>query len=391
MLPLPNQMAATKTMRAIFEAQGGAQALLDVEAGLARANAALGLIGPAAADAISAACDASTLDCEALAAAGAHAGTIVIPLVAWLRARVPDHAQAVHRAGTSQDIIDTALVLQLRHGLSLLEADAAAIGAALVALARRHATTPILARTLLQPALPSTMGWKAASWLALITDMRAALRRAAADALTLQCGGAAGTRDGLGADAARFIAAFAAALALPPGDLPWHTRRAPLARLGCALAAGLGSLGKIATDISLLMQPEIGELAEPSAPGRGGSSAMAHKHNPTLSIIVRAAALRAPHLAATLLSAIPQEHERAAGAWQGEQAVWPELMLTASGAFAALREALTGLTLDKAAMTRHLALIPATAPAPAIPAMIDFACAQHEAMENQPPWTISKP
>ncbi len=378
MLPLPAQMAASQPMRLIFDANGGAQALLDVEAGLARANAAIGAISPDAAAAIIAACDANgpalNLDHAALAEAGAHAGTIVIPLVAWLRAQVPDHAQAVHRAGTSQDIIDTALVLQLRQGLVLLDHDADAMITSLTDLARTHAATPMIARTLLQPALPTTFGLKAAQYLAMLHDIRHALRHAADHALLLQYGGAAGTRDGLGADTARFITAFAASLDLPASKLPWHTNRAPLARLGCAIAAALGSLGKIATDIVLLMQAEIAEAREPTAPGRGGSSAMAHKHNPTLSIIVRAAALRAPHLAATLLSAIPQEHERAAGAWQAEQSVWPDLMLTASGAFAAMRDSLAGLIIDPEAMARNLALAPTTAPSPAIPSMIDAAC-----------------
>ncbi len=384
MLPLPNQMASTKPMRAIFAARGGAQALLDVEAALARANAALGMISAEAADAICAACHARTLDCAALAQAGAHAGTIVIPLVAWLRSQVPDHAEAVHRAGTSQDIIDTALVLQIHRGLSLLDDDAAAMASSLAQLARTYATTPMLARTLLQPALPSTFGLKAAHYLTMIDDLRGALRAAATDALTIQYGGAAGTLDGVSTNAPAFIAAFATALGLPAPALSWHTRRAPLARLGCAIAAGLGSLGKIATDMILMMQAEVAELAEPAAAGRGGSSAMAHKRNPTLSILVRAASLRAPHLAATLLSAIPQAHERAAGEWQAEQAVWPDLMLTASGAFAAMRETLAGLVIDPAAMARNLAFAPGAVVSAVIPALIERACAQHDTCSDEP-------
>ncbi|OZB41233.1 MAG: hypothetical protein B7X48_00840 [Acidiphilium sp. 34-60-192] len=370
MLPLPNQMASTKPMRAIFAARGGAQALLDVEAALARANAALGMISAEAADAICAACHARTLDCAALAQAGAHAGTIVIPLVAWLRSQVPDHAEAVHRAGTSQDIIDTALVLQIHRGLSLLDDDAAAMASSLAQLARTYATTPMLARTLLQPALPSTFGLKAAHYLTMIDDLRGALRAAATEALTIQYGGAAGTLDGVSTNAPAFIAAFATALGLPAPALSWHTRRAPLARLGCAIAAGLGSLGKIATDMILMMQAEVAELAEPAAAGRGG--------------LVRAASLRAPHLAATLLSAIPQAHERAAGEWQAEQAVWPDLMLTASGAFAAMRETLAGLVIDPAAMARNLAFAPGVVVSAVIPALIERACAQHDTCSDEP-------
>ncbi|HET9148597.1 MAG TPA: 3-carboxy-cis,cis-muconate cycloisomerase [Acetobacteraceae bacterium] len=378
MISLAEAMAASPAMAAAFDARAGAQAMLDAEAALARAQARLGLIPAEAAEAITRACNAAPPDSDALAREGALAGTIVIPLVAWLRGKVPEHAHFVHRGGTSQDIIDTGLILQLRRGLSLLDADLAAMADAAARLARDHARTPMLARTLMQPALPTTFGLKAAYWLAALDDARMALREAAEPAIRLQCGGAAGTLDGFGEDAARVSEVFAAELGLPLPVLPWHTSRAPLARLACAIAAATGAAGKIATDIMLMMQGETGEAAEPAAPGRGGSSAMAHKRNPTLSIAVRAAALRAPHLAAALLAAIPQEHERAAGAWQAEQAVWPELMLAAGGAFAALREALEGLSVDAAAMARHLSLAPDIPAAPAIPMLIARTLAAHE-------------
>ncbi|MCF3948082.1 3-carboxy-cis,cis-muconate cycloisomerase [Acidiphilium iwatense] len=377
-LSLPETMASTPAMRAIFDARGAAQAMLDVEAALARANAAIGAISTAAAAAIAKACDATTIDLDALARDGASAGTVVIPLVAWLRAQVPDHADAVHRGGTSQDVVDTALVLQLRRGLELLDADIAAMADAAARLTRDHAATPMIARTLLQPALPTTFGLKAANWLVALDDARLALRDAQHPALTLQFGTAAGTLDGFGTNAQHATETLAAALDLPVPPLPWHTRRAPLARLGCTIAAAIGGFGKIATDSLLLMQAEIAEVHEPVTPGRGGSSAMAHKRNPTLSIAVRAASLRAPHLAATLLAAIPQEHERAAGAWQAEQSVWPDLMLTASGAFAALREALDGLTVDADAMARNLRHAPAIPASAAIPALIAQALDHHD-------------
>lgn len=365
-------------MRAIFGGRGGVQAMLDVEAALARANAAIGAIPCAAAEAIAKACDAGSIDLDCLAHDGANAGTVVIPLMVWLRARVPDHAGAIHRGSTSQDVIDTALVLQLRSGLALLDADAAAMADAAAAITDVHAETPMLARTLLQPALPTTFGLKVAQWLAAIDDLRESLDTAAKSGLILQCGGAAGTLDGFGAEAHRFIAAFSAALDLPAGLLPWHTRRAPLVRLGCAIAAAIGTIGKIATDIALMMQAELAELSEPAAPGRGGSSVMAHKRNPTLSVVVRAAALRAPHLAATLLAAIPQEHERAAGAWQAEQSVWPELMLAASGAFAAMRETFAGLIVEVDAMARNLHHAPVAAPSVAVAHLIEAARSHHD-------------
>ena len=379
-MSLPQAMAATPAMRAIFSAGGGIRSMLAVEAALAAANAAIGAVSPTAAAAIVAACEGEGPDPAALAAEGAHAGTVVPPLVAWLKRAVPDHAGSVHRGGTTQDIVDTALVLQLRDGLALLDADLIRAADAAVRLAETHEATPMLARTLLQPALPMTFGLKAAQWLAAIDDARVGLRDAAAGALALQFGGAAGTLDGFGAAAARAADALGDALDLPVPPLPWHTGRAPLARLAAAIAAAIGAAGKIATDTALMMQAEIAELSEPAAAGRGVSSAMAHKRNPTLSIAIRAAALRAPHLAATLLAAIPQEHERAAGGFQAEQAVWPELMLAASGAVAALADLLAGLDIDAHAMARNLALAPNAAPSPAIRPMIGRALARHASL-----------
>ena len=371
-------MAATPEMQAIFDARAGAQAMLDVEAALARANAAAGAITVEAAEAIGNACDAGLMDLDALIRDGVVAGTVVIPLVAWLKACIPGHAADVHHGGTSQDIIDTGLILQLRRGLWCLDKELTVMANSTERLVRDHVGTPMLARTLMQPALPTSFGLKAAHWLTALDEARTALHEAARAALVLQYGGAAGTLDAFGEDAIRISEILAAELGLPLPTLPWHTRRAPLARLGCAVAATTGTLGKIATDIALMMQAEIAEAAEPAAPGRGGSSAMAHKRNPTLSITVRAAALRAPHLAATLLAAIPQEHERAAGAWQAEPAVWSDLMLTASGAFAALREMLDGLTINAQAMVYNLRLAPNKPASAAIPLLIARALAAHD-------------
>jgi 3-carboxy-cis,cis-muconate cycloisomerase len=200
--------------------------------------------------------------------------------------------------------------------------------------------------------------------------------------LRLQCGGAAGTLDVPGEQASAFLQAFGAALSLPVPVLPWHTSRAPLARLAAAIAGAAGVTGKIGTDIALLMQPEIGEAAEPAAPGRGGSSAMAHKRNPTLSIAARAAAIRMPGYVATLLAAQDQEHERAAGAWQAEAATWPALMLCASGGIAAMAQALQGLEVNAPRMAETLSLLPHAQLSPAIPAMIAKTLADHQAFES---------
>jgi 3-carboxy-cis,cis-muconate cycloisomerase len=379
-MSLAESMASTPAMRAVFSAHASVQALLDVEAALASAGAATGFLSPEAAEAIAAAAKADTIDIDALAADGALAGTVVIPLVKWLRAAVPTHAKAVHIGGTSQDIIDTALVLQLQNGVALLQADLAVMADAAAGLAETYAATPMLGRTLLQAAMPTTFGLKAANWLVAINDSRRAIHHAAHEAMVLQCGGAAGTLDALGSQALPFLEAFGAALKLPVPPLPWHTRRAPLARLAASIAGAVGVAGKIGTDIALMMQSEIAELAEPAAPGRGGSSAMAHKRNPTLSIAARAAAARLPGYVATLLAAQDQEHERAAGAWQAEAATWPALMLAASGGLAAMAEALSGLQIFPARMSSNLALVEHSDIPEAVALLIERALRDHRSL-----------
>jgi 3-carboxy-cis,cis-muconate cycloisomerase len=381
-MSLAEQMASTAAMRAVFSARATVQAMLDVEAALAQAGAAIKLLPADAATAIAANCDAGAIDIDRLAADGALAGSIVIPLVKYLKEAVPGYAAFVHIGGTSQDIIDTGLVLQLRAGILHLQADLGNIANAAADLARIYATTKMIGRTLLQAALPTSFGLKAAMWLAAVTDSRRAIAQAAPAALRLQCGGAAGTLDGPGAQATAFLQAFGAALSLPVPALPWHTSRAPLARLAAAIAGAAGVTGKIGTDIALLMQSEIGEVAEPAAPGRGGSSAMAHKRNPALSVAARAAALRMPGYAATLLAAQDQEHERAAGAWQAEAATWPALMLCASGGIAAIAEALPGLEVFSQRMAHNLSRLPDAQLSPAIPGLIAQAVADHQAFES---------
>ncbi len=353
---LTELLSSTEAMQRVFCARASVQAMLDVEAALARAGAAVGLIPGGAADAIAGACVAGDINIAQLVEDGAVAGTVVIPLVKWLKLAVPDAAGFVHVGGTSQDIIDTAMVLQIKAGVALLQNDLAKMADAVAALAGKYAGTKMLGRTLLQPAMPVTFGLKAANWLVAISDSGQAVRHAAKEALLLQCGGAAGTLDALGERALGFMEAFGEALKLPVAVTPWHTRRAPLARLGAAIAGAVGVAGKIGTDIALMMQPEIGEVTEEQAPGRGSSSAMAHKRNPTLSIAARAAAVRMPGFAAMLLGAQDQEHERAAGGWQAEAATWSQLMLCASGGIVAMAEALPGLVVNEDAMARNLAL-----------------------------------
>jgi 3-carboxy-cis,cis-muconate cycloisomerase len=371
------QVASTAAMRAVFAPRASVQAMLDVEAALARAGAAAGFLSEDAAGAIAGACDAQGIDIEQLVLDAARAGTPVIPLVKWLREKVPGHEKSVHIGGTSQDVIDTGLVLQIQAGVSLLLADLAMMAEGAAALARAHKDTKMLARTLLQAAMPTIFGLKAAMWLNAVQDARMFLAEAAYDAMKVQCGGAAGTRDALGGQERVFVEAFAAALKLPAA-LPWQTSRGPLVRLASAIGVAVGVAGKIGTDIALMMQSEIAEVAEPAAPGRGGSSAMAHKRNPTLSIAARAAAVRVPGLVATLLAAQDQELERAAGAWQAEAAVWPALMLAASGGLAPMAEALGGLEAFPRAMEKNLASVSDSAIPEAVAGMIKTSLEDYE-------------
>jgi len=382
MTSLFESIASTPAMREIFSPRATVQSLLDVESALATAGAATNLIENDAARSITAACSAAAINIDQLATDAALAGTIVIPLVKWLKSTVPDYANAVHIGGTSQDIIDTGLILQLRAAITLLHADLAAMANAAAHLAETHATTPMLGRTLLQAAMPTTFGLKAANWLLAINDSRRAISHAACEAIRLQCGGAAGTLDALGDQAIPFLYAFGAALNLPVPPLPWHTSRAPLIRLATAIAAAVGVAGKIGTDIVLMMQSEIAEVSEPAAPGRGGSSAMAHKRNPTLSIAARAAATRMPGFIATLLACQNQEHERAAGAWQAEAATWPSLMLAASLGLAAMAEALPGVRIFPDRMASNLAILPHSDISSAVPLLIARALADHKTMET---------
>jgi 3-carboxy-cis,cis-muconate cycloisomerase len=333
--------ASTPEMLAVFGDEALLRGALAFERELARAGAITGFLTEDEATAIANACKKPP-EVETLARAAAHAGTLAIPLVVELRNRlasVPSAAAKVHFGATSQDVADTALMLQANAGLELICRDADILLTTLAALAERYADQPMLGRTLLQPARPITFGLKVAGWLlSLDTSLRRLLSEAN-DALLLQLGGAAGTLDQFGEEAPRVIAQMATALGLSPPIAPWHARRENIAGLGGALAILTGALGKMALDIALLSQSEIAEMFEPQIPGRGGSSAMAHKRNPTACQIARSAALHAPHLAAALFSALPQEHERGLGGWQIEGAVLSDLFCVTHGALSAMRNA----------------------------------------------------
>jgi 3-carboxy-cis,cis-muconate cycloisomerase len=353
-----DSLLSTPAMIAAFDDAAIVGAMLRFEAALAAAQAAEGVIPRAAGDHIGAACDAARFDLPALIAAGRRAGTLAIPLVKELTRQVAaDDAAAavhVHWGSTSQDVQDTAMVLVTREALGLLDAGLDALCGRLFALTESHLPTPVLARTLLQPAQVTSFGYKAAGWLAPLARARVRLRAAAADAVQLQLGGAVGTLAVMGEAGPAVVARMADALGLKTPAMAWHTQRDEWVRLGMEVAILAGSLGKLAADLALMAQGEVGELAEPAGDGRGGSSAMPHKRNPVSSMIALAAATRVPQQAATLLAAMGQQHERGLGNWQAELAEWPALFLSAHGALQALDDAIAGLQVDTVRMRANI-------------------------------------
>ncbi|MEV1328030.1 3-carboxy-cis,cis-muconate cycloisomerase [Micromonospora costi] len=318
------------------------QAMLDVEAALARAGADHGLLPATAAEEIVGQCRAERYDPTALGRAADAAGNPVVPLVRELTARVAESARPyVHHGATSQDVLDTALVLvAVRAGAPLLRHVAAAADAA-AALAEDHRGTPQLARTLGQQAAPTTFGLTAAQWLLGLAQARARLEQACA-ALPAQLGGAVGTLAALGPAGPAVAERLAAHLGLAAPPLPWHTRRQPLLDLAAALGGLVAAAGTVAVDVGLLAQTEVGEVAEGGV-GRGGSSAMPHKRNPVDAVLVTAAARRGPGLVATLFTAAVQEHQRATGGWHAEWEPLLDLLHLAGGASARCARMLAGL------------------------------------------------
>jgi 3-carboxy-cis,cis-muconate cycloisomerase len=332
--------------------------MLRFEAALAAAQARHGVIPAAAAARIAACCRAERYDSAAIVDAARRAGSLAIPLVKQLTQAVeridPAAAGFVHWGATSQDVIDTAAALATQRALALVDRDLERLIRALDALAERHADTPLLARTLLQPAQVISFGLKVTGWLAPLVRSRIHLRASAARALALQLGGAVGTLSALGARAPQVAASMAAELGLALPAAPWHTQRDEWLRLGLEVALLAGNLGKLATDLALLAQAEVGEVAEPAGRGRGGSSTMPHKRNPVAALAALAASVRAPQRAAALLAAMNQQHERGLGNWQAELAEWPALMASAHGALAALAGAVEGLQVDAARMRANI-------------------------------------
>jgi 3-carboxy-cis,cis-muconate cycloisomerase len=339
----------------VQEAVAGAaweRAMLDVEAALAAAEAAEGVIPDAAAAAIRAA----SPDLRGLAVAARAAGNPVVPLVKALRAAGGDDAARwVHFGATSQDVLDSAAMLVARRALGPVLAELDAVVDDCARLAREHRGTLMAGRTLLQQALPVTFGLKAAGWLAGVAGARARLRELR-EALPVQLGGASGTLASLGERGAAVLDRFAARLELATPALPWHGDRRPVAELGAALAIAAGAVEKVALDVVLLAQTEVGEVAEASGDGRGGSSTMPHKRNPVGAVRARAAARSVRAAAGVLLEAMAGEHERAAGAWHSEWTALSDVLAGTGGAAWALHEGLAGLTVDPERMRANLDL-----------------------------------
>jgi 3-carboxy-cis,cis-muconate cycloisomerase len=357
---LLDALFTTGKMRAIFSDHGRLQAMLDFEAALARGEAQAGAIPQGAAAAIAAQCRAERFDLDALAAQAAQSGNTAIPLVKALTALVAaqdaEAARFVHWGATSQDAMDTGLVLQLRDALTEIDADLARLASALAALAKEHAATPLAGRTWLQQGPPVTLGLKAAGFLSAVERHRARLAELRGRALVLQLGGAVGTLAALGPRGMEVAAAVAQDLRLALPDLPWHGQRDRVAEVATALGLVVGTLGKLARDVSLLMQTEVGEAAEPSMPGRGGSSTMPHKRNPVGSAVMLAAATRVPALVSVMLASMVQEHERGLGGWHAEWETLPEICALAAGALAQAVVVVEGLHVDAARMAQNLDL-----------------------------------
>jgi 3-carboxy-cis,cis-muconate cycloisomerase len=351
---LVNALGSAAATAEAFSDTSTLRHMLHFESALAQAAAGAGLIPKKFAPIIAQACDPALYDAMALAEAARRTATLTVPVVKALTAEVAkrDAAAAayVHWGATSQDVIDTAMVLQLGEALPPLLRSLEGIVAAFAKLAKKHRTTPTLGRTLLQPATPLALGQKIAGWASDIDRARRRLAASFAETQIVQFGGASGSLSALGVKAPRVMTLLAKQLklALPPA--PWFTQRVRVAAVAQDMALVVGALGKAARDISLLMQVEVGEASEPGGPGRGGSSTMPHKRNPVGAALVLAAAHRAPVLGAGL----PQEHERALGGWQAEWPALAALCETLGSAVEAMAEVAPGLVIDAGALQANM-------------------------------------
>jgi 3-carboxy-cis,cis-muconate cycloisomerase len=368
----------TPEMAAIFSAESRVQRMLDFEAALARAEALAGVIPADAADAIAAKCNAELVDISRLEEEGAAAGTNAIPLVRTLTELVDESARGfVHWGTTSQDVVDTALMLQVRDAVDVLVDELSAVGSACLSLAERHRRTPMAGRTLLQQASPITFGLKAAHWLALTTRQIQRLKEVRDTSIVVQLGGAVGTLAALGGSGTAVADNLAEELGLPLPDLPWHTDRDRVAELAAAAGIVAGSMAKIATDVALLTQTEVGEAAEGAS--SGGSSTMPQKRNPVDAIMAVAAARLALGAVPVVFNALVQEHERSVGGWQSEWSAVPDVLSFTAGAVARVRSLLANIEVDTERMRANLDLTGGQIAAEALTMALAPRMGRHEA------------
>ena len=355
---LTDGLFSTEGMRSIFSDRNTIQRMLDVEAALARALAVEDVIPQSAVAAIASSCRADLMDLDALAKSVSSAGNLAIPLAKQLTAVVTgtdaDAARYVHWGATSQDVIDSGRVLQLRDAIDLITTDLAELADTLASLAHQHRATIMMGRTWMQHAQPTTLGLKIAGWLDAIMRHQDRLQALRTRVCVLQFGGAAGTLASLGDSGLTVATALAKDLSLALPALPWHTHRDRMGEVATTFGLLTGTLGKIARDIALHAQTEIAELAEPLVQGRGGSSTMPHKRNPVACSAVLACAMRVPALVSTMLTAMVQEQERALGGWQAEWETLPEIASLTSAALNQLREVTSGLSVDAARMRSNI-------------------------------------
>ena len=346
---------AAQAVRATFSDRMLLIQMLRFELALAQAEAEVGVIPASAPSEICRACDGRDYDLEAIGYEAELAGNIAIPLVKALTAKVAEEARGyVHWGATSQDVIDTAFMLCARHALHIIRGDLKETMAALAGLVEAHRGTLMAGRTLLQQALPITFAYKAAMWLSGLTGAAVRLREAEERAVALQFGGAAGTLAAFGTQGLAVRHALAKRLGLQEAPVTWHAERGRVLEIAHALAALSGACAKPASDIALMMQSEVGEVFEPAAPGKGGSSTMPHKRNPVGAIAIRANHRRIAGFTATIVMSLEGEHERSAGSWAAEWETLRDLFCLAAGSLERLREMLQGLEVDPVRMRDNL-------------------------------------
>jgi 3-carboxy-cis,cis-muconate cycloisomerase len=344
-------------MRALFSDVTQLQLMLDVESALARAEAKLGLVPQQVAEAISKAAHVENLRIERIAGGTRETGVPVPALVTEIgRVAGEQAARYIHLGATTQDILDTALVLQMRHALEYLRRDLVALARTLATRASEYRDTPMAGRTHLQHAVPITFGLKCAVWASPLAAHVERLDQAARRGQVVQFGGAAGTLAALGANGVAVAEALAHELGLGVPDLPWHVARDSVAEIVALLGLVCGSLSKFALDVSLLMQTEVAEVFEPHAPGGGGSSTMPQKRNPVAAEYIIAAARGVHALVPLMLTAMAQDHERATGLWQSEALALPQCFVLCAGAMAHALAIASGMTIDAVRMRRNLDL-----------------------------------